>query len=94
MNFTNRQWVWLSLMAASALVVLYYALAVEPNRVEVTHPPVPKSAVNTPVRIIQISDLHIQDMVERERLVIKQVKYGPKGCIKRDNNEKPEVNAP
>lgn len=74
MNLTSRQWVWLSLVAASALAVLYYALTVEPNRVEVTHPQVPKSAAHTPVRIVQISDLHIQNMGERERLVIKQVK--------------------
>jgi predicted MPP superfamily phosphohydrolase len=67
--------VWIQISALGTLVAgLAYAWLIEPARVEVTHHRVESSAKSEPqIRLVQLSDLHLQSIGRREHAVAREV---------------------
>jgi hypothetical protein len=67
--------VWIRISVLGTLVAgLAYAWLIEPARVEVTHHRVQSSAKGEPrIRLVQLSDLHLQSIGRREQAVAHEV---------------------
>ncbi len=68
------RWVWLALAGVASLqflvcVLLFYGLLVEPFRLQTAHLEIPNRLSNpgSPLRLVQLSDLHVERLTRREQ---------------------------
>jgi uncharacterized protein len=63
------------LVNAALTLLLFYCFYIEPFSLQVTRleVPVPRSQVQQPLRIVQLSDLHVERTTPREQEILRQV---------------------
>ncbi len=73
MTFRLRTFVGL-LLVISLLAVFGTAFLVEPGRIEVTHHDMRHQCDEPGLRLVQLSDLHLQAIGKHEKILVNQVK--------------------
>ena len=73
MTFRLRSFVRL-LLITSLLAVLVTAFFIEPGRIEVTHHDMRHQRDESGLRLVQLSDLHLQAFGKHEKSLVNQVK--------------------
>ena len=70
--FPRRRTIWLPVLAAILLALVWYMFFVAPYRVELTRFTI-RLPVKTPLRVLHISDLHSSGLGPREQLLLELV---------------------